>query len=241
MTAYLDIRVAVSDDELTNFLARLASSAIGVKATDEDGEVLATDQGGDVDKNGIPWLETVHAGTKTKTQDGRWKRLKGVSEEQRDAAEAAWKQANGAAAATTPVVPSGPAAVQAVFMPQTAQAPATPAVNPAPASVTIPPQVPGLPVAAPTAPVQAAPAMAIPGMTPPAPAPVPVVEDVPVSLDDVGTAFGGLTAKYGDLSQEFIDQIYTAAQVADPNMIVNDESARRRVVDVIARTIAQNQ
>lgn len=239
MTAYLDIRIAVSDDELTNFLARLASSAAGIKATDEDGEVLATDQGGDVDKNGIPWLETVHAGTKTKTQDGRWKRLKGVSEEQRDAAEAAWKQAH--------PVPTGPAAVQAVFMPQTAQAPEPPPVNPAPASVTIPPQVPGAPAAVPApvaAPVAAAPvaapALAIPGMTPPAPAPVPVVEDTPVSLDDVGVAFSNLTAKFGELNQAFIDQIYTAAQVADPNMIVNDETARRRVRDVINATIAQN-
>lgn len=240
MTAYLDIRVAVSDDDLTNFLARLASSAIGVKATDEDGEVLATDQTGDVDKNGIPWLETVHAGTKTKTQDGRWKRLKGVSEEQRDAAEAAWKQANSAP------VPTGPAAVQAVFMPQTAQAPEAPAINPAPASVTIPPQVPGAPaavaapVAAPAPVTTAVPGLAIPGMTPPAPAPVPVVEDIPVSLDDVGIAFSNLTAKFGDLSQEFIDQIYAAAGVSDPNVIVNDESARKKVRDVINATIAQN-
>ncbi|KNC22414.1 hypothetical protein FF38_09050 [Lucilia cuprina] len=94
MTAYLDIRVAVSDDELSAFLARLASSAVGFKATDEDGEELSTAPVGDVDKNGIPWLETVHASTKTQTKDGRWKRLKGVTEEQRDAAEAAWKQAN---------------------------------------------------------------------------------------------------------------------------------------------------
>jgi hypothetical protein len=85
MTAYLDIRVAVSDDELSAFLARLASSAVGFKATDEDGEELSTAPVGDVDKNGIPWLETVHASTKTQTKDGRWKRLKGVTEEQRDA------------------------------------------------------------------------------------------------------------------------------------------------------------
>lgn len=242
MTAFLDIRVAVPDDEFKNFLMRMASSTVSVKATDEDGEELSMTPVGDVDKFGIPWLESVHAGTKTQTKDGRWKRLKGVTEEQRDAAELAWKQAN--------PTPTGQDAVQAVFstpatqavyVPQTATPPAPPAVNPAPASVTIPPQVPGA-LAAPVATAAPAPVM-IPGMTPPAPpapAPVPVVEDKPVSLDDVGTAFGSLQAKYGDLQQDFINQIYAAAQVADPNLIVNDESARKRVINVITETLKQN-
>lgn len=238
MTAYLDIRVAVSDDKLTAFLTRLASSAVSVKAVDEDGEEISTAPVGDVDKNGVPWLESVHAGTKTQTADNRWKRKKGVSEEQRDAAELAWKQAN--------PTPTGPAAVQAVFAPPATQAvyvpptatpPAPPAVNPAPASVTIPPQTP-MPAATP-APV-AAPAAMIPGMTPPAPAPVAVVEDKPVSLDDVGAAFGNLQAKFGELQQPFIDSIYQAAQVPDPNSILNDESARKRVIASINATIAAN-
>jgi hypothetical protein len=104
--------------------------------------------------------------------------------------------------------------------------------------VTIPPQVPGA-LATPVATAAPAPVM-IPGMTPPAPAPVPVVEDKPVSLDDVGAAFGSLQAKYGELQQDFINQIYTAAQVADPNLIVNDESARKRVINVITETLKQN-
>lgn len=237
MTAYLDIRVAVSDDEFSAFLMRLASSSTSIIARDEDGEELSTAPVGDVDKNGIPWLESVHAGTKTQTKDGRWKRQKGITEEQRDAAEAAWKQANptptGPAAVqavfAAPVVPAAPAATQPVYVPQTATAPEPPAINPAPASVTIPPQTP-MPAAA----------VMIPGMTPPAPAPVPVVEDKPVTLDDVGAAFGTLQAKYGDLQQPFIDQIYAAAKVSDPNSIVNDESARKRVIDTIAATLAAN-
>lgn len=239
MTAFLDIRVAVSDDDFQRFLDRLASSAVTITATDEDGEELSTAPVGVVDKNGIPWLESVHASTRTQTKDGRWKRLKGVTEEQRDAAEAAWKQAN--------PTPTGAAAVQAVFTPPTAVAPEPPAINPAPASVTIPPQVPAsAPVA--TAPVTAAPVAApaatapvfIPGMTPPAPAPVAVVEDKPVTLEDIGTAFGTLQGKFGELSGDFIAKIYEAAGIADPNQMVNDESARKRLFDVLTRTIEAN-
>lgn len=246
MTAFLDIRVAVSDDEFKNFILRLASSPVAISATDEDGEELSTAPVGEVDKFGIPWLESVHAGTKTQTKDGRWKRLKGVTEEQRDAAELAYKQANptptGPAAVQAvfaaptvpglPVVPGAPVASQPVYVPQTATAPTPPAVNPAPASVTIPPQVPGAPAAV-AAPV-------IPGMTPPAPVVPVVVEDKPVTLDDVGTAFSNLQAKYGDLPQEFVDSIYSAAKVSNPNDIVNDESARKRVIETITLTLAQN-
>ncbi|QBQ72066.1 hypothetical protein Milano_044 [Agrobacterium phage Milano] len=233
MTRILSLQIQVSDDEFSNFIAKLASSVVGVSAHDEDGEELSTTPVGNVDKNGIPWLEAVHASTRTQTKDGRWKRLKGVTEEQRDAAEIAWKQANAAAPAAAPAVAAGPAAVQAVFVPTTATPPAPPAVNPAPTSVTIPPQVPA-PAPAATIPVN------IPGMTPPAPAPVPVVEDVPVTLDDVGNAFGVLQAKFGELQQTFIDQIYTAAGVGNPNEIVNDETKRKKVVEVINETIKQN-
>lgn len=36
--------------------------------------------GGDLDSRGFPWDERIHAATKTKTQDGVWKRKRGVDE-----------------------------------------------------------------------------------------------------------------------------------------------------------------
>lgn len=36
----------------------------------------------ELDIDGIPWDETIHAGTKNKNKDGRWKRKKGVSDDE---------------------------------------------------------------------------------------------------------------------------------------------------------------
>ena len=45
-------------------------------------EAPATAAQGDVevDVNGTPWIEAVHAGTKIKNQDGGWKKKRGVDE-----------------------------------------------------------------------------------------------------------------------------------------------------------------
>ena len=43
----------------------------------------------ELDSKGTPWLEAVHAGTKTKNQDGSWKKKRGVDETVLAEAEAA--------------------------------------------------------------------------------------------------------------------------------------------------------
>lgn len=93
----LTITVEVKDDEYQNFINRLADSGkVSVQdgATGDNDEPGVQVSAGALDKNGVPWLETVHAATKTQTKEGAWKRLKGVTEEQKIAAENAWRAAN---------------------------------------------------------------------------------------------------------------------------------------------------
>lgn len=229
MTRYIDIRVGVNDDEFTNFLNKLASSVASISARDEDGDEISLTPTGDLDSTGVPWLESVHAKTKTQTQDKRWKRAKGISEEQRDAAETAWRSAN--AAGQTQV-----AGVQQ----------AAPVQVPGVATQAAPVAGVAIPSTAPVQQQQAAPA-SIPGLSIPglAPAPtMPVVEpDIPASLDDVAKAFESLqatiVAKGGQVTAEFVGQIYQAANVIDPQDMTNNETARRSVIKTINATIAQ--
>lgn len=67
----------------------------------------------ELDKDGLPWDERIHAGTKTKTQKGIWTRKKGVDDAVFDAVIAELRQQYPAAdaapaAVTPPVVPTAP-------------------------------------------------------------------------------------------------------------------------------------
>lgn len=131
-----------------------------------------------LDKGGLPWDERIHAGTKTTTKDGHWKKKKGVdpAEVTRIETELRWQLSQGS------TVPGF-------------QAPAAPAA-PAPAAVA-PAVAPAAPVApvAPAAPVVAAPA-------PVAPA-APVVAAPAVGLDFVTFAMDcNRRMKAGMLTQE---------------------------------------
>ena len=98
------------------------------------------------DKEGIPWDERIHAGTKTKTQAGIWTRRRNLDDATFDAVMAELRAANTARTME---------AAQALTAP--AETSAAEAFTP-PASVTIPPAT-----------VPAPPAAAVP--TPPAPVP----------------------------------------------------------------------
>ena len=73
--------IAVPDPDLT------APAVVGDPGTTtapsesaDDDDTPAT-EGVELDKNGIPWDERIHAGTKTKTAKGVWKRKKGVDDD----------------------------------------------------------------------------------------------------------------------------------------------------------------
>ena len=98
----------------------------------EQTETGATVTTVELDKNGIPWDERIHAGTKRKNADGTWSLKKGVDKELAAQIIAEYQ----VAAPTTTTVPAAPAA------------PAKPGVPPAPPAA---PAKPGVPPAPPKA------------------------------------------------------------------------------------------
>ena len=98
----------------------------------EQTETGATVTTVELDKNGIPWDERIHAGTKRKNADGTWSLKKGVDKELAAQIIAEYQ----VAAPTTTTVPAAPAA------------PAKPGVPPAPPAA---PSKPGVPPAPPKA------------------------------------------------------------------------------------------
>lgn len=119
MPRILKIEFEANDEEIDNLLARIGSR--GTVVTDDDG-----DEGGtpgtvgdpnERDRDGIPWLAGIHATTRGKTKEGLWRGAKGVTTEQRAAAEAPYRghqqtmqvptflQPAGAAPVTIPVMP----------------------------------------------------------------------------------------------------------------------------------------
>ena len=101
-------------------------------AAPEQVDLSATAPTVELDKNGIPWDERIHAGTKRKNADGTWSLKKGVDKELAAQIIAEYQ----VAAPTTTTVPAAPAA------------PAKPGVPPAPPAA---PAKPGVPPAPPKA------------------------------------------------------------------------------------------
>lgn len=88
-------------------------------------------EGIELDKNGIPWDERIHAGTKRKNADGTWSLKKGVDKEL--AAQIIAEHQSAATTTTTaPSKPSAPAAPSAPTPPAPPSAPSKPGVPPAP-------------------------------------------------------------------------------------------------------------
>ena len=87
----------------------------------------------ELDKNGIPWDERIHAGTKRKNADGTWSLKKGVDKELAAQIIAEYQSAGGGVEApAAPSKPSAPAAPSAPTPPSPPAAPAKPGVPPAP-------------------------------------------------------------------------------------------------------------
>ena len=104
----------------------------GTTTTIEQTEAGVTVTTVELDKNGIPWDERIHAGTKRKNADGTWSLKKGVDKDLAAQIIAEYQ----VAAPTTTTVPAAPAA------------PAKPGVPPAPPAA---PAKPGVPPAPPKA------------------------------------------------------------------------------------------
>lgn len=123
-------------------------AAVGVRAVEDDDDE-STDNDGPaptVDSHGTPWLADFHAPAKSRNKDGTWRRKKGLSAAEKDAAERAEMAARvsvgtPAAALDTPppggyLPPAGTGAAQVV--PAGIPSPLTPAANPALVPVAAP-------------------------------------------------------------------------------------------------------
>ena len=98
-------------------------------------------EGVELDKNGIPWDERIHAGTKRKNADGTWSLKKGVDKELAAQIIAEYQ----VAAPSAPAAPEKPSAA-----PAAPSAPAKPGVPAAPAKPGVPPAPPKAEDAGPT-------------------------------------------------------------------------------------------
>lgn len=104
-------------------------------AAPEQVDLSATAPTVELDKNGIPWDERIHAGTKRKNADRTWSLKKGVDKELAAQIIAEYQSAGGGVEApTAPSKPSAPAAPSAPAKPGVPAAPSKPSapVPPAP-------------------------------------------------------------------------------------------------------------
>lgn len=104
MPRIITFSMELTDEEFSFFLnnrvapAALNANVASVGGADDEGPVNTAAPA--VDKNGVPWLEAVHAGTKAMNNDGTWRAKRGVDKAAVAAAEAAAKTNTGTALST---------------------------------------------------------------------------------------------------------------------------------------------
>jgi hypothetical protein len=205
----ITMEMDVSDDEQSNFLARLtgnlgntvsnlAVNDQSVATEDDDGPVNANAPA--VDKNGIPWNAEYHSASKAQNADGTWRAKRGVNKE----ALAAW-ETKVKAEPPTMTLPSSITGGAPVSLP-----------NPdAPQAAALP----GMPVAA-----------ALPGF----PAPQAAQPDIPVTFETVTAAFDKL-GKAGLIAPDGsnIVGIYAEIGCTSLDQLSTDETLRRNLMNVL--------
>lgn len=205
MVKIINFAIEVTEAEFAAFMERMSTRgfvqggppAAGV-TTDDEGPVNAAAP--PVDTRGIPHLEAVHASTKGITAEGHWRRKKGVTNEQMEQAENAWR----ASQATQPTftVPgsiTGGAPVQ-LANPDAAALPGA--------------GLPGAPAAT------GLPGAGLPGMTP---------APKPVTYEDIAAKYQTL-ANAGKIDQNMMGQYYAKHGVTDANILMNNEAVRNALM-----------
>lgn len=216
MSRIIKFEMTVTDEEHDAFMHRVADRSVVVNIpgvttgapastdTDEDDDGTVSNETTGLDSAGVPWMEGIHSSSKKQNADGTWRLMKGVDKDKAAAAIAAYKQQ------TLPPVPT--------YAPPVAQTAPVPL-----------PEVTAAPVQPVYAPPVVAPVAGLPGMPPvaaPAPIPAPVVE-IPVSYDQI-IAKAQALATYPNVD---FPGIYAAAGVTDANVLMNDETLRRTLMN----------
>lgn len=133
-------------------------------------------------------------------------------------AEGAFRRKRGAAAAAIDAYEAPYIAANAAAAPVAATPVMPTGEPPVPASVVIPPQTAGLPAAAPA----------------PLPMPAMPVAEPPVSYEAVVQKFNELLQS-GKVVGDQVGALYTEAGFTDPNVLINDESMRRKFWNILAQ------
>lgn len=160
----------------------------------------------ELDANGTPWLEAVHAGTKKQDKDGVWKKRRGVDDDVKLKAEAE-ARARLAATPETGAVPNETAG-DAVADPAAAFPTAAPVVETAPTMPGV--TIPGLP-----------------GGETPTPPQAP-----PCTLEELGALYSQ-AVDAGVVTSETIMDVYSQAGLANPSEIQTDDIKRAAVAQIL--------
>lgn len=118
-----------------------ADEAQGTLELRQPADIPATDA--ELDSTGLPWDERIHSGNKTKNDDGRWKKRKGVADNVVDAVTAELRKTYPATAAAAPITTVAEMAAATSSVVSAPVPPAPPAFNtgfaaPPPAPVVTP-------------------------------------------------------------------------------------------------------
>lgn len=149
MARQITLTFEATDAEITNLLARFAERGQVNTADNDDDAGPVNTAAPQTDKNGVPWIESVHASTKAMNKDGTWRGRKGVDDATRQKAEAEAKVALAASGHAAPVGLPGAGVAPA---PQPAETFTIPGFL-TPGQTVALPGMPGLPGPAPKPPV----------------------------------------------------------------------------------------
>lgn len=140
---------AITSGAMLNAPVPNVPTAPGMVALTASGAAPSTPASGvELDKNGLPWDERIHAGTKTKLKSGEWKAKKSVDAALVASVEAELRARMAATPAPVAAVPAVPAApVAPAGDPAAVFGAAAPGVPPAPTIPTAPPVAPLAPAA----------------------------------------------------------------------------------------------
>jgi len=198
--------------------------AATTEADDDSGPVQPVAPG-EVDRNGLPWDERIHASTRAKNADGSWRAKRGVDQTLVVAVEQELRSR-----APVPVAP------------QPAPMPIQPPV-PAPIPMPVAPQPAPMPIQ-PPAPVAAAP---VPMPVMPAPVPVappaPVAPPPPPASDTVVVDFTfvmnainrGMTANPPLIDVNYLGQLAAHLQITDLTQLNGDNAKCWQAYEKIAQ------
>lgn len=181
---------------------------------DDDGAPVAPLVPGEVDKNGLPWDERIHAKTHAKISDGSWRQKRGVQESVVKAVEDELRKRLAMSSAPQPV-PTAPVPVPQPVVQPPVPVPVAPVAQPpvVPQPVVMPPTT-AVPMPVPVAPPAPVAVPVAPPAAPPATAPVVDFAFIMQALQNAINA--------GKIDADYMAKLSAELGVSDLTTLQND-------------------